>query len=499
MLLINQQKRAYMDNPRCIEQERVEEDSIVEITDLDQIDGTKSRLPPWLSRKALALQRPENRWHWRWATLVGIIFLTFLVIVLILGDDLSVWLTTYLHIGFSPQPSINSIAVSPFQVGSNSSQISRQDGLACLVDATWSPDGTLAAILGYTQGCPHNDFVPAQVNVYDTHTGKLVAHWTPDYPVTRTLYGTAYYPASLRAVTDRKPLPGTNGGFVSVTPIYYTRILWSPDGRYLALTFTASTRLHNYGGVMLIGSDGNAAQVFLQQQSNTNPLYSEWNLSLGAPVNTSPAPTALGYSWGSSGSLLPRSVLNDQTLVPPPPVGPVGNPDGGYSFTIWQPGVAIIVSQAHSPSVYIWKTNVAAWSADGNYLVEGINLRAIIEPTGSPFPDPMVLTALNLNHTPLLPVHDTALLRATSGSLAIAWRPDGRVLATTNFTGSVDLYDCTTGQMLESLKVLANRPPIAGSSAMLRWSPDGTHLLLSSAQWGILNIWGPGQLPQMQA
>jgi WD40 repeat protein len=486
-----------MDNPRSIEQ--VEEDTIVEIIDLDQIDDTPSRLPPWLSRKALTWQRPENRWRWRWATLVGIIFLTFLVIVLILGDDLTIWMTTYLHIGFSPQPSINTSAASPFKALSNGPQISRQDGLVCLVDATWSPDGNLVAILGYTrgQGCPHNNFVPAQVNIYDTHTSKLVAHWTPDYPVTRTLYGTAYYPASLRAATDRKPLPGTNGGFVSVAPIYYSHILWSPDGQHLALTFTASTRLHNYGGVLLIGSDGNAAQVFLQQQSSTNPLYSEWNLGLGAPVKTSPAPIALAYHWGPSGSLLSKSVLKDNTLVPSPPSGPVGNPDGGDSFTIWQPGVAIIVSQAHSPSVYIWKTNVTAWSADGNYLVDGINLRAIIEPSSHPFPDPMLLTALNLNHAPLLPVHDTALLRAISGSLAIAWRQDGRVLATTNFTGLVDLYDCTTGQRLESLKVPAHSPPISGASAVLRWSPDGIHLLLSSAQWGILNIWGPGQLPQM--
>ena len=137
---------------------------------------------------------------------------------------------------------------------------------------------------------------------------------------------------------------------------------------------------------------------------------------------------------------------------------------------------------------------MTAWSPDGNYLVEGIGLKAVIEQSGHPFPDPLVLAALHLDHTPLLPVHDTALLRATFGSLAIAWRPDGRILAATNFTGSVDLFDCVTGHKLGTLLTPKNRTPISGSSALLRWSPDGTRLLLSSAQWGIVNVW---QLPQI--
>jgi WD40 repeat protein len=189
-------------------------------------------------------------------------------------------------------------------------------------------------------------------------------------------------------------------------------------------------------------------------------------------------------------------VLKDHTVAVAPAPGPVGNPDGGSSFTIWQPGLAIIISRAHTPSIYIWKTNVTAWSPDGNYLVEGIGLKAVIEQSGHPFPDPVLLAALHLEHTPLLPVHDTALLRATFGSLAIAWRPDGRILAATNFTGSVDLFDCATGQKLGTLFTPMNHTPISGSPALLRWSPDGTRLLLSSAQWGIVNVWGPGQLPQ---
>jgi WD40 repeat protein len=484
-----------MDIPRYKEQEQVEEDNTVEITDLDQIDDIKSRLPPWLSRKALTWQLPENRRRWRWATLFGIVFLIFLVIVLILGDDLSSWIASYLHIGFGPRPAITSNAASSFSDFTIGFHVSRQDGLACLVDAAWSPDGTSIALLGYTQTCSQRNFVPAQVNIYDARTSKLIAHWMPDYPVMRTLYATGFFPPKLRAITVRKPLPGTNGGFVSVSAIYYSHILWSPNGQHLALNFTASTRLHNFGGVLLIGSNGSQAQVFIQQQDSTDPLYSEWNLRSGVPVTNLPAPAALVYQWGSGGALLPKTLLKERTAIVAPQPGPVGNPDGGNWFTIWQPGLAIILSQAHSPSIYIWKTSVTAWSPDGNYLVQGVVMKAIIEASGYPFPNASILNDLHLNHTPLLPVHDTALLRATFGSLAIAWRPDGRVLAATNFTGTVDLYDCVTGQKLATLFTPMNHPPISGTPALLRWSPDGTHLLLSSAQWGILNIWGAGQLP----
>ena len=486
-----------MDTSRRIEQEQAEEDFKVEITDLAQTDSTKNSISSWCTRTLLSWQRPENRRHWRLIGISGIVLLSLLVVLLSLGPGLSSWITSNLHSGLVSQSGLASDAYSSSSFTSPGPSLPRQDGLACLVDAAWSPNGNFIAILGYTQSCPQRDFVPAQVNIYDAHTSKLIAHWAPDYPVGRMLYGTAFFPARLRAITDRKPLPGTNGGFVSVSPIYYSHILWSPDGQQLALTFTASTRLYNFGGVLLIGSNGKQAQVFMQRQDGTNPLYGEWNLGPGVPVRSPPAPAALVYQWGPGGSLIPETVLKDHTVAVAPPPGPVGNPDGGNSFTIWQPGLAIILSQAHSPSVYIWKTSVTAWSPDGNYLINGLVLKVIMEPSSHPFPDPLILAELHLNGTPLIPVHDTALLRATSGSLAIAWRPDGRILATTNFTGPVDLYDCATDHKLSTLQVPANRTPISGSPALLRWSPDGTHVLLSSAQWGIVNVWGPGQLPQM--
>ncbi len=496
MLLIRKALKILMNTSRRSEHEQEQDDLEIEITDLEQSSYTKNGISSRFSRILLTWQHPENRRHRHIAGISGTILLSLLIVLLSLGPSLSSFIATSLHLNVATLPGLVSNAYSSSDNSSNGSSISQQDGLACLVDAAWSPDGDYIAVLGYTQKCPQGNFVPARVNIYDVHTDKLVSHWTPDYAIARALYGTANFPARLRAITTRKPLPGTSGGFISIAPIYYSHILWSPDGQNLALTFTASTRLNSYGGVLLIANGGNPAKVFLHRQNSTNSLYTMWNISSGQPIKSTLVPAAIVYQWGSDGSLQAQNVLKEQSIVAAPPLGSVGNADGGNFFTIWQPGLAIIVSQAHSPTVYIWKTDVTAWSPDSKYLVEGINLKAVMELPDHPFPNPSLLAELNLQHAPLLPVHDTALLQAAFGSLAIAWRLDGQVLAATNFTGSVDLFDCTTGHKLGTLLTPMHHTPISGSTALLRWSPDGSHLLLSSAQWGILNVWSTAQLIQ---
>ena len=474
-----------------IEQYPIEDEYTVEITDLEPANYARNDLTSWLTHMILDWQHSPNRKTWQYTGIVCVLVL--LISIVSINTALPLLIINSVRSVLAPQHSNMQTHVPPL-LAAETRRFNQQDGLSCLVDAAWSPDGTSIAILGYTQTCSQSNFVPAQVNIYDAHTGKLIAHWIPDYSVTRTLYATEFFSARLRVIIERNTPPGSNGGFVSMSRIYYSHILWSPDGQRLALTFTASTRLHNFGGVLLIGSNGNLAQVFIQRQYGTDPLYSEWNLRSGVPLKSHPASAALSYIWGAGGALLSKTLLKDHTVIEAPQSGAIGNPDGGNSFTIWQPGLAIIISRAHSPSVYVWKTSVTAWSPDGNYLVEGFDLKAIIEPSGHPFPNSGILNDLHMNNAPLLTVHDRALLRATFGSLAIAWRSDGRVLAATNFTGTVDLYDCVTGQKLATLFVPVKHPPISGSPAVLRWSPDGTHLLLSSAQWGIMNIWGPGQL-----
>ncbi len=80
-----------------------------------------------------------------------------------------------------------------------------------------------------------------------------------------------------------------------------------------------------------------------------------------------------------------------------------------------------------------------------------------------------------------------------SSGMLLSWRPDGRVLAAFNGT-NVDLYDCATGRKLASLIPRGDNAVSLGGTDILRWSPDGSRLLLSSVTWGQVSLWEPGQL-----
>jgi Tol biopolymer transport system component len=88
---------------------------------------------------------------------------------------------------------------------------------------------------------------------------------------------------------------------------------------------------------------------------------------------------------------------------------------------------------------------------------------------------------------------------------AIDWRPDGRALAAyapENLFAPHPLiiYDCATGRQIASLLPPAVSEPsratsLIGQSIMLRWSPDGSRLLLYALALGQVVVWGPAQLP----
>ena len=99
----------------------------------------------------------------------------------------------------------------------------------------------------------------------------------------------------------------------------------------------------------------------------------------------------------------------------------------------------------------------------------------------------------------------------------IAWSPNGRVLAaipddiSNNLTGggagssTVTFYDCATGKTIGTLRPQASShisapegfaDPNLISISLLRWSADGSHVLVYSDQLGTITVWGPGMLPQ---
>lgn len=202
-------------------------------------------------------------------------------------------------------------------------------------------------------------------------------------------------------------------------------------------------------------------------------------------------------------------------LAGPPPAaapGPIGDPSSFKAFTIWQPGIAELITHtdvgpSYTPGVYVWHTTIGAWSPDGRYLLTNLGLGARLIGQGMPMASSQAVHNLGFEQLPLLNVRDVGLTKLLQTidpvhphALAVSWRPDGRILATDDLsngaTPSVTFYDCTDGSKLASLQPRFRQPPgLTGPTVLLRWAPDGTHLLFFAPQSAAVTIWGSNQLP----
>jgi hypothetical protein len=303
----------------------------------------------------------------------------------------------------------------------------------------------------------------------------------------------------------------------------YGSLLWSPDGGQFAITFglTSYGRSdHWYSGLVLIAADGSHERVLVAPEAITNAIgsyYTEWNLATGIATNrgltvpvpsptpqqlifdTPTVPLALGYAWGAEGALVPIEPFRASSAPPAVPLAPVGNPDGGVTFTPWQPGQLVIGAALSSssgvpPDVYGYSTAFDAWSPDGRYLVDGAVIAGRLQPAGVGVPTQAALVQLGAASLPLLPLRDAALQQAVLHDLPdpatspyvqnnqesgyAAWRPDGKVLALLTEQGSLSLRDCRTGQLLRPEAIVHGRSARFPGFGALLWSPDGTLLLL---------------------
>ena len=467
-----------MNSSKHIEWQEVEDEFEIEIIDLDPIGNAGRAQSQIFAENFLNWQRSISRRRWRLVSSFGI---ALLLVVFLNLSGLSSLMANILHAGLIP-----TTGTHPFIPYSSKSQASEQDGISCPVDAAWAPGSKYIAVVGYRLNCPQNVTVPSLVNLYNVSTGKLLRQLLPDSAILHALNGW-YYSFSSR---QGKPPTGWRVFNPNVQQFYYSHILWSPDGQHLALTFSTTTFVPSLNGVLLIDVDGKHPHILLQPQRPSNPLYTEWDVKHGVAVTPAPLRPALAYRWSTGGSLIPIIPLTTNQIPPPPPPGPVGNPAGSATFTVWQSGFANWMVLEHESSVYTWSTNFAAWSPDERYLVDGIGLKGLLSRPGLALPSQQSLITHHLDQQPLLPAHDAALLRVATLYSAVAWRLDGRVLAAYNSEDIVVLYDCVTGRRMGALRPHSNNSFVDGSSVLLRWSPDGSQLLLSSVQWGLVTVWG---------
>lgn len=412
-------------------------------------------------------------------------------------------------------------------------------GVACPSALAWSPDGTRIAVVGYAKVCPSEfptnyQYEPGIVGVYDAATGRLLGAFQPDKPVQQV-------PGM---PTPGSVTPAVSSADTSSQVVNYSDILWSPDGKKLALRFAVSTYSIgkasfgadvNYQGgatgLEITNVDGSQAHVITYNAHGGNYSALRWDVTADSvtpinpvrgtgPENYSITP-AYSYSWGADGTLQPGTPLASDTQ---PTQGPIGNPDGGSSFSMWQPGtatyqnVAFINNQQvpENPGTYTFSTGFLAWSPDGRYIFDSLYLDGLVQPHGRPAPTAKALKDFGLNTAPHLLMRDQGMEQAfeslpatVSGgaSLSLAWRPDGRVLAAqaqrqsnAQASGSaVVLYDCRTGAKLGELTPIFDLQGSdlgTGQVNALLWSPDGSHLLVLDAQSATITIWGAGKLPK---
>ena len=163
----------------------------------------------------------------------------------------------------------------------------------------------------------------------------------------------------------------------------------------------------------------------------TNAAISRWLLrqsvraqtrvgNARAGVLSASASVSVGERW----RLQPVTPLNGQSAPASQSDTPIGQPDGGKAFSIWQPGTVQLttrwvgVEPEHNlhmlkTPVETWTTSLAFWSADGVYLFAGdqggeiSNWRIALD--GQPAPDPTDLSRIGLVGAPVLPVRDAGM------------------------------------------------------------------------------------------
>jgi WD40 repeat protein len=483
-----------MDTSKDKEQEEFE----VEISDLTQPGNVSDSKSSRFARTLLGWQRTAQRRRLGVFSALGLSLLVVLVILLGLARGLAAhFLTRSLPRAVVSTP-------GPPEIRPSVHIFPQQIGFACVMDAMWSPDSKQIALLGYQRDCPQNDqmYMPGLVTVYDAYSGKLLERLSPDNAILHALRGS--YPGEYTAAV-----------------IYYNAILWSPDGQLLTLLFSvidgSDVNASRFDGMLLTDVDSGHTQVLLQRDKTSTFHYVEWDLEYAKLVPTVPAPStaplfpflitvspAYTYSWGKDGALIPQTWLTNSVLPSILLPGPVGNPIGDSSFTIWQPGRVEYTTQTENGStqavgIMSWDTVFAAWSPDSRYLAYPIVMAGLLEPSNE-YGFAQMLKRLQLDPVPLLAVRDTAMQHILESlpkvnpieSAMVSWRFDGRVLAAySSDVVTLGLYDCTTGKELASLQIpKIYRGPLSGSSWM-RWSPDGSRLFLLDRILG-LTVWKTG-------
>lgn len=430
--------------------------------------------------------RETLRLLWRASGMVAFITLIAIVVVALVP-----------HLPRSAQTRISPPYIA-LQASSNTAR--------CLVGASWSHDGgQIAAVLSYACRAPYLGAGPPLRNLflYDASNGQEVGSFDLDSAISMALSQAGL---------------ASSGSVIYAVDYFATT--WSPDDHLLAVQFAVyGEKIADIGValVTLTGTTRGQVSVMLGTPNPNSAQASGYGL---LPVERSDlwlrshstiflAP-ALAYSWLPSDALVADEPLTTGggAFVTPDGKGPLGDPVGGQTFSLWRTGDLMLVNattcDANGTSAQPLPTPYAelslssvVWSPDGRYLLDvsvssRLPVRAAGPKTLQSGPEPCV-SGPAPDQIPSAPMHDKGLASALElldpyggNYLRLVWSPDGRRLAVATLAsaqdiGSVVVYDCASGMALQRFTgdEFAAPKTIGETTRDPVWSPDGRNLLLT--------------------
>lgn len=323
---------------------------------------------------------------------------------------------------------------------------------------------------------------------------------------------------------------------------------WSPDGNRIVVPFLVEGAPPLSVGLLIIPAGSGTPRALLNT-TDSELAHPIWNLKTGKLVATQAKalPPALTYRWGADGSIQPEKAIpsGSATAYTGSPVEQVG----GASFSRWQRGVIAPVARmgyVGPPFAWFHIDLGVLWSPDGQYVAPNYSIESRLpEPEGgtpaqlqpqdsacAEFASSGVGQTLEASMAPTYcgqptpPYPDAAYAQVVAAARAgaqekdssgrtitgwplveVAWRPDGKVLATMlpadDFASHpssvrVTLYDTATGQVLTTLSQAVTLPSSQTNGPYyLSWSPSGQQLALVNNGDSKIIVWGASSLASL--
>ncbi|HEY7342168.1 MAG TPA: hypothetical protein VH591_14915 [Ktedonobacterales bacterium] len=356
----------------------------------------------------------------------------------------------------------------------------------CLHDAAWSPSGSRLAVLGYTGNCGETmERLSGVLDIYDGTGQRRIRQIALD--------------------TLLEPAETTLAHAFDTDHIALGQVLWLNGEKQLAVTFSLPPRTGSgqtttqFGIIVIDPSSANTHpnvefEEILNRYGTSYPIPGislVWDLATGHSRMIASAtqyfyenalPLAYQYAWAAQ-TIDPSNLAT--TLI--------GNPQGDPSFALWQAGwlTGLSPTDARNPGTngdahVFFQTNFASVSPDGRFVMAPIAMQTLVAPhlAGQSQPQPA-----NHGELPIVLTRDQAFLKilqsiptntAAEPITYIAWRPDGKQVATFNLKDDqkVNIYDCASGRLLKAVAEPPQPSTFSGILSALRWSPDGKRLML---------------------